>query len=53
MYAVRLADSKQVLALRNTMSGAAAVAKKRALTCPAKLEVVEVLPDTTKGKRKE
>lgn len=52
MYAVRLADSKQVLAVRKTMVGATVVAKKRALTCPARLEVVEVLPDT-KGKRKE
>ena len=44
MYVVRLADSKAVVAVRKSFSGATVAAKKRALTCPAKLEVIE-LPD--------
>lgn len=44
MFVVRLADSKAIVAVRKTLSGASVVAKKRSLTCPAKLEVIEV-PD--------
>ena len=42
MYEVRLKDSGMVVAVRKSLSGAAVAAKKRALTCPARFEIVEV-----------
>jgi hypothetical protein len=41
-YAVRLKDSKKIVARRKTLSAAVVAMKQRAKTCPAVLEVLEV-----------